>query len=175
MAFFFFFFLPQEIHVRFLPCPQMQENQELLKFVLLQFKKIILSLNILMLDHCDKMVKWFGFEAVESAAGQFMFLSLTSQSILGSQQPPKTVSLVGFIYFLLVLQPVGFMYYRVIYFSFKILTLTGFSNLGNTYMTKMCYELTTSGSVAFHHIYVIKRNGNGHLSNAAHRQNQVNV
>lgn len=52
---------------------------------------------------------------------------------------------------------------------------TGLSNLGNTYVTKMCHELSTPATLASHHTYFIKYNGNGLLGNTAPRQNQVNV
>lgn len=52
---------------------------------------------------------------------------------------------------------------------------TGLYSLDNTCVTKMSYELMTFATVASHHTYFIKYDGNSLLGNTAHRQNQVNV
>lgn len=52
---------------------------------------------------------------------------------------------------------------------------TGLYNLGNTYVTKMCLELTILASVSSHYTSFNKNIGNGLLGNTAPRQNQVNV
>lgn len=52
---------------------------------------------------------------------------------------------------------------------------TDLYSLDNTCVTKMSYELMTLATVASHHTYFIKYDGNSLLGNTAHRQNQVNV
>lgn len=52
---------------------------------------------------------------------------------------------------------------------------TGLYSLDNTCVTKMSYELMALATVASHHTYFIKYDGNSLLGNTAHRQNQVNV
>lgn len=70
---------------------------------------------ILMLDHYDKMLKWFGFEAVDSAVRKTSFPQ--SDLLVWSWLPAASQnSETCRFYSLLVLQPVGFIYYRVISF-----------------------------------------------------------
>lgn len=55
-------------------------------------------------------------------------------------------------------------------FHLRFLQFTVLCNLDNTYLTKMCYELTALAIVASHHTYFIKYIGDGLLGNTAHRQ-----
>lgn len=129
-----------------------------------------------------KMIKWWGglvSKLLSLQLGKFCSSVWSADPFLGPSNS-QTVRLteIGCRFCLL---PLGssacgiHVLTDLLYFLFKILMFTGLSNLGNTYVTKMCHELSTPATLASHHTYFIKYNGNGLLGNTAPRQNQVNV